>query len=473
MEKNYFRQTLFVFLAAAILLLLYPYIHQRSPFLQAHFRMYDFWGTFLNSPEPEDTVAVIPTEDTSLQRPQALAYIGIDKLANFFKALRERKEQIRIAYYGDSSIEGDLISQTIRDSLQRRFGGSGVGMVPITTHLQGFRRSVRQSFSGNWFTCKLITNNYRGLPRGISGEYYTIWTAQAHPDSLAADSTLIDSLPPVSVDKTHWVSYGATHLNPGTATIPSARLFYGAIKSDSIAKRPNAFATVKIGEERNTIELAGTDAFNEIWLTYSPCTKIRVDINGPSSLPFYGVSLESQGGVVLDNFSTRGNSGALLTNIPGEVLDDAQALLDYDLVILQFGLNVLNPEMEDYHWYETEMSRVIRHFQTHMPGVPILVMGISDKGTKIDGRMQTDPSVPRITEAQRNAAERSGAAFLSLFEAMGGTDTMVSWVEKEQPPLANRDYAHLNFEGAEKAGQLIIAFLMGGYGEYLQQAGKI
>ena len=51
-----------------------------------------------------------------------------------------------------------------------------------------------------------------------------------------------------------------------------------------------------------------------------------------------------------------------------------------------------------------------------MPGVAILVVGPSDKATKIDGVLQTDPSLPLITEALRNAM-----AFISSLDAKNPT----------------------------------------------------
>ncbi len=67
-------------------------------------------------------------------------------LNNFLEKLAElksgKKRKIRIAYFGDSMIEGDLLTQTVRKLLQQQFGGSGVGFVPITSQVSKFRQSV-------------------------------------------------------------------------------------------------------------------------------------------------------------------------------------------------------------------------------------------------------------------------------------------------------------------------------------------
>ncbi len=470
MERNYFTTTLLILLSTAVLLLAYPHVHDRVPFLKNNFRAYDFWRHFLQTPPPADTVATSVQDTNTIDNQNvAVLYDGLSTLSNFYRALHQREGQIRIAYYGDSSIEGDLVSQTLRDSLQRRFGGKGVGFVPITTNVSGFRRSVRHRFSPNWFTCKVVTNNYRKLPRGITGEYYTIWRYAPQRDSLQADSTRVDTLPPPVYTGGHWVSYGTTRLNPGTSSFSEARLFYGAVEVDSGEVAKPGLLTATYGKEEQTFSLDGGEAVNEIRITPVNGGRIRFDFKASSALPVFGASLESPQGVIVDNFAARGNSGVLLTNINASVMEQFQDKLDYELVILQFGLNVLNAEMKDYSWYEKEMLRLIRYYQEHLPGVDILVVGVSDKATRIDGKMRTDPSVPRITQAQRQAAEKAGVAFFSMYEAMGGEGAMIKWVEEETPRLANLDYAHFNFEGADKAAQMLLDFLMDGYRQYLSK----
>ncbi|MGM3198784.1 hypothetical protein ACS2VC_27400, partial [Bacillus cereus group sp. BC241] len=70
-------------------------------------------------------------------------------LAHFFEALNATKKstnKTRIAYFGDSMIEGDLITQDLRSCMQDTFGGYGVGFVPITSIVAGFRSTVIHSF---------------------------------------------------------------------------------------------------------------------------------------------------------------------------------------------------------------------------------------------------------------------------------------------------------------------------------------
>jgi hypothetical protein len=67
-----------------------------------------------------------------------------------------------------------------------------------------------------------------------------------------------------------------------------------------------------------------------------------------------------------------------------------------------------------------------------------------------------------LLAAQQQLARRNHAAFWNLFEAMGGENSMVSWVE-ESPPMANKDYTHVNSRGAHKIAGLLFDFLMQQY----------
>src|SRR5688500_9267939 len=76
----------------------------------------------------------------------------------FLDALYQTKKsdkKLRIAFYGDSFIEGDVFCGSFRDTLQSVFGGRGVGFVPITSAVTGFRNTIRHRFE-NWTTFSLI-----------------------------------------------------------------------------------------------------------------------------------------------------------------------------------------------------------------------------------------------------------------------------------------------------------------------------
>lgn len=481
MEKNTFVRAWLVIVLAALWLLTYPSVHDRIPWLKEHLRGYNFYES-LRSTQPKNkqrdaakakakkpaAPVINPASEIQISAYDAKdQYHGLTFLANFYEKLRQRKSQIRIAYYGDSSIEGDLICQTFRDSLQKRFGGKGVGYVGIDNPIPGFRQSVRLSFSNNWQRKTVIDKDPGRFPFGISGENFrALFPRLIVPKDTTGELAAIDTAPPPKpIPVHHWSEWGASKSFYGTRSFSSVRLFYGQSQGDSLAQSTRKVTSTYNGRSRE-IQLDGREILNSVTLADSMTTRVRADFKVPGSLPLYGVSLETPNGVIVDNFSLRGNSGRSLMRISQEQLSSFQSTLDYDLIILQYGLNVLNAKLQDYSWYTREMNPVIEHFQKAMPGVPILLIGPSDKSIKSGATMHSDPSVYRITEALRQSAMDKGCGFFSFYEAMGGEDSMVEWVERRRPKLANLDYTHFNSNGAKIAGNFLLTFLLGGYTEY-------
>ena len=392
-----------------------------------------------------DSTEVAAEADTKTQAPTVPNLGGLD---SFLAALRQAKadgSQVRIAYFGDSMIEGDLITGDLRNSLQTEFGGTGVGYVPINSITANSRGTIRQTFSEDWKEYNLITAKPpTAYPLGISGHVFL-------PHTLPqADSTA------GSISRASWVEFQGGGPWARVRRFEQAQLFYGpGATSDEV------FVTTNGHEVPHA--LSGRAAVNAMLLKPgTPAKSMRMDFAVHRARPVYGVSFESPRGVVLDNFSFRGNSGLSLTKIPFAELAAFGKVLDYRLIILHYGVNVASASYASYKWYERGMTRVVDRMQRAFPNASILIVGMSDKSSRIDGEFVTDPSVPRLLAAQRSLAERNHAAFWNLYEAMGGENSMVSWVE-ESPALANKDYTHVNSRGAHKIAGLLFDYLMQQY----------
>jgi hypothetical protein len=93
----------------------------------------------------------------------------------FFRALRQaNREVVRVLHYGDSQIEGDRITSSLRYKLQNRFGGCGAGMLPLVDPL-GNRTSVLIKSDGTWIRYKAFGPDYsKKAPNrhGVLGSYF-------------------------------------------------------------------------------------------------------------------------------------------------------------------------------------------------------------------------------------------------------------------------------------------------------------
>ena len=104
------------------------------------------------------------------------------------------------------------------------------------------------------------------------------------------------------------------------------------------------------------------------------------------------------------------------------------------------------------------MRKVVEHFKEIFPKASILLVSVPDMSKKNkQGEMQTLESIPYIFEAQRKASIKSGVSFFNLYNAMGGENSMVKWVEDLN--FANKDYTHFNYKGARNASNFIFSFL--------------
>ena len=369
-------------------------------------------------------------------------------LSHFFQALnnvKKQKRKVRIAYFGDSMIEGDLITQDLRSCMQDVFGGKGVGFVPITSIVAGFRKSIIHSF-GNWTTYNLLDTIPPHHNLGISGYGFIPGTVTDFFQQNTNDS---------------WVKYTAVnqkHLNKFYKT----KLLYGKSDGENYVLINNA-----------TYKLDGTKTVNQLVVNSNKAySSIQATFRCKTPIDIFGFSIESDTGAFVDNFSFRGNSGLPNAKIKQPVYSGTNDCLNYDLIILEYGLNVVNAKVADYSWYERGMNRVIRHLKESFPGVSILLISVGDKGYREEGTYITDPAVPLFVEVQKKMAKENNLAFWSLYDAMGGNGSMVKWVEGDTV-LANKDYTHFNLKGAHKVGKLLFTKLMSEYNDYNKRHNKL
>jgi lysophospholipase L1-like esterase len=208
-----------------------------------------------------------------------------------------------------------------------------------------------------------------------------------------------------------------------------------------------------------SIPLKRTSKLRE-WRYTKPSTKaVAYKFEQPDSLQLYGASFENGEGIYVDNFSMRGNSGIGLDAIEPSTFKEFNNYRDYKLIILQYGLNVVGSDSGRYNWYANRMITVIEKIKKSFPKASILLMSVSDKSTNEDGEFKTLETIPALRNTQRYIAQKTGIAFWDLYEAMGGENSMVKFVEAE-PALAAKDYTHLTFKGGRKlAGKLVNSLL--------------
>lgn len=352
---------------------------------------------------------------------------GMDRFMEALKELKAgKRKKVRIAYFGDSMIEGDLITSDLRDSLQTFFGGAGVGFVPITSVVASFRTTITHTFSRDWKDYHYKNSPPSNIVLGLSGHTF-------FPGGSS------------------WIKYAPVK-KPRLDKFDEVSLLYG----------PAEATTVNINDRPYT--LSGNAQVNRLDFRQDTGTgAITIKYGGGAAAPFYGVCFETDNGVYVDNYSFRGISGVELGHLSADMVRRMQQERPYDLVVLHYGANVLfRPELTDYSWYERPMKKVVDSLRKDLPGTSFLIVGTADKSYRKGDHYITAPGVEALLKVQHDLATNYGTAYWNLYANMGGAGSMVKWVEGDTV-LANKDYTHLNRQGAAKVGALLYKAIMNDY----------
>ncbi|MBR1809156.1 MAG: hypothetical protein IJ776_07190 [Paludibacteraceae bacterium] len=340
---------------------------------------------------------------------------------------------VRIVHYGDSQIEEDRISNMLRRRLQEQFGGQGVGIVPLYQSVQS--QTIGQScsyeptrYSVFWLSSFRRKGSRRYGPMG----------------QLA----VINS-------------------NINLSIVPRTKVtgFYSAhyFNTLTLITAPQNTITAGLKGKRQTINSDGSNLqFTEFQLQDSTTT-VNLSLAGAGDV--YGVMMTGKTGVNIDNMPMRGCSGTIFSGIDSQQLKAYFAYTNTRLIIMQFGGNSM-PYLKTQKAidnYAATIGEQVRYMQRQAPNAQILFIGPSDMTTRIQGKMQTYTWLEDVDNALMKEVTDAGAAYWSLFKAMGGKGAMAQWVRSG---LAGSDYIHFTRKGATEVGNMLSNALMTGYDYY-------
>jgi hypothetical protein len=355
---------------------------------------------------------------------------------------------LRIMHYGDSQIEGDRMTSLIRYKLQNQFGGSGIGMQPAV-QLYGYQLSLRHTASDNWIRYTAFGNVDSTLDHnryGALGSFarFSPYIPDGQGDNAAEYEAWIDleqSLRAYSLSR----------------TFTRCRLYYGNMT------QPVFYELYSDGELYDADFLEVSNGLQIRQWNFKECPqKLRFHFASACSPDFYGFSLDDDHGIAMDNVPMRGSSGLVFTKIDQDLLKQMYDTLGVKLLLLQFGGNVVPYIAGNYTYYEEWFYNQLHELQRLVPDLSIIVIGVADMSVRENGLLMSHPSLENVRDALKSAAFRAGCPYWDMFEAMGGRNSMPSWVFA-RPPLATSDFVHLNERGARVLAEMFYNALMNEY----------
>ena len=404
----------------------------------------------------EEKMAFLAIDSSVLAYPELLdlTYFPFDyvdtnashPLALFFEHLSEMNDTsdlIRVLHYGDSQIEGDRISSTIRSYLQRSFGGFGMGAVPLFSPVNVSSYVVDKSL--NWQR-KFITD--QSLNNSLSA-----WMGYLQGNSRDAATIKLRVSPYVLYPEASYFS-DINVLTLNTQNVDNIEVLDRSKINYNVQNQ-------RVGEHFSWINFPFDTSQRNVEMIFRNAQNTQL----------FGISLDSKYGITVDNLPIRGAAGYIFTRHKAALLQESFQLLNTKLVLFQFGVNSVANDprhVVNSRAMENALVRELTFFKDLMPDVQLIVIGVSDRAFKDGATYRTNPNVPLVRDAQKNAALRTGCVFWDLYEAMGGENSIVDWVN-QRPSLAGKDYTHFSAKGAQRVGEMFYKSLMIEYLNFLRQ----
>lgn len=393
-------------------------------------------------PPPEDTLRIDPSEyegiSTRIEDPTGRG------MRPFYEALEKtaRGEEgaiTRVGHYGDSSIATDLITSTVRDNLQARFGDGGHGFVLAAKGYIPYKhRGVRQSSNPEaWETREVARRQDRYGRYGYGGV-----------QSRAMGGA--------------WARVGTSKRGEVGKNASRFDIYYEE------QPRGGKFSVRLDKERRETVSTKADSRGDGVYSIEAPdgphVIELRHSRGGP--VYFYGVAVERDGpGVVYDSLGLVGARANRLLNFDAEHIKHQLQRRGVNLIVLGFGGNEASDDRPEEAFYEDYLE-VLQRMRQGREDLGCLVFSPLDQARRERGRIRTLPTIPLIVSAQRRAAFDSGCAFYDTWQAMGGEDAMRRWY-KARPRLAMGDFRHATPAGYEIIGNMFYKALLAGFADYL------
>ena len=333
-------------------------------------------------------------------------------LQAFYASLADAgTKKIRVMHYGDSQIEEDRMTMQIRSTLQARYGGRGIGLMPLAQTIPTLTEKQQLFMSGRYVSPaqgprRYFVYGYKRDQRS-DGLYGVMGQMAEMNDSLVSGSEQMMAV--------------------CTPQDKQARYTRWQVFADSTIRATLSGDTVRLSGKGNV----------------------------------YGLSQESETGIIVDNIPMRGCLGTVFTKIDSSQLADFYREQNVRLIILQFGGNAIpsNQNPGTIQSIVRGLREQVRFLQACAPQASFLFIGPSDMLTQTDGEWHTYPMVPYMDKLLRKMALEENIAYFSLYRWMGGAGGMMRW---QEIGLAGSDGIHFTRAGARKAGNAVAEWILEG-----------
>lgn len=259
----------------------------------------------------------------------------------------DNNKVVRIVHMGDSQIEGDRITQYIREAFQQRFGGRGPGLITVYDP-QKLNPSIWLDQYGEWQIHRVYDKTHKLL-----GGAYGIMGITAAFNPVVSSGFRIKPSP--------WAE-------PLAKRYYKVRLFLGPL--EKMMAIDGYLGESKIIQDT----LPSEKGLTEInWEFSEEVPRLKLLFHAEKSPLFLGCALDSTAGVAVDNLALRGQSTPHLERTSHELFKTMAKHLNIGLVIFQFGTNMVPTRASNFVFYQRQLEKQFSLLKELILIVPLLL----------------------------------------------------------------------------------------------------
>ncbi|SHF85404.1 Lysophospholipase L1 [Fibrobacter sp. UWB8] len=360
---------------------------------------------------------------------------------------------VHIVHYGDSQLEEDRISATIREDLQDEFGGAGPGMMPAIMTVPS--QTTSHASSG------ALSRYILFGPKDEEADH-SRYGPLAQFAKLNGDATItIQRRKERKGQFPHVGAYKTIRLLTNKSGRLKVRLNVNQTVVDTVGQNDDGTPKEKHSTKVVDAGEPTVDTYNKLkvytWKLKDTTSIAKMYLSGNAEI--YAIAADGAYGVAVDNVAMRGSSGTIFHRIDTELLAESYKAMNARLVIMEYGGNLVpSTSSSNIEWTKKLITRQIQAVQKANPDADILFIGPADMARQKDGQWQTYAALNMTIKALREVALDNGAAYWDMHRVMGGNGAMIKWVNKE-PALGFTDHIHFTRRGAAYMGDLFCSAL--------------
>lgn len=389
--------------------------------------------------------AQVPDIDSMVKRypfiVRELNVIGHDSLAlaAFYHKMSDlkngKRDRVNIVHIGDSHIQADFYSGTLRQLIQREFGNAGRGFIfPYRVAKSNEPASYKTTTNVKWESKRNVFPD-QSLPIGIGG--FTIQTK----DTNATISLIVKNQ--------GTLDYG---FNKFTLFHEKGAGNFGYVVCDDLS--------CKVGEIDSRKQESNPYVSTQLFST--PMHQVMIQCTGHDSAGcsrIYGMLLENGKPGVLYNMI--GVNGAEFRHFNLSVhFQEQLSYLQPDLVIISLGTNEAFGGAFDSDNFVHNMDSLVTGIRRLNPNTDILLTTPGDSFRKSKKGRVKNPNVATARNAVMYYASGHNCAYWDLYGVMGGYGSMAKWFAAK---LSAKDRVHFSGQGYILQGGLMYQALKDGY----------